>query len=62
MNFLNLATVFAATAGKGIKLPFNPQGFIDMLPYMGIGMLVIFVLIGIFVLVSMLINKLFSGK
>lgn len=44
------------------ELIFNPKGFIDMLGYMGKGMLVIFVLIGVIILVTLLINKVFSKK
>lgn len=39
---------------------FNPMGFVDRLSNMGIGMLVIFVVIGIIILTTMLINWLFS--
>ncbi len=41
---------------------FNPAGFTEMLPYMAIGMLVIFVLIGMIILATLLINKIFSKK
>ena len=43
-------------------LQFNPMGFIEQLPKMGIGMLVIFVVIGMIILTTMLINWLFSHK
>ena len=39
---------------------FNPMAFVDRLSNMGIGMLVIFVVIGIIILTTMLINWLFS--
>lgn len=39
---------------------FNPMGFVDRLPNMGVGMLVIFVVIGIIILTTVLINWLFS--
>ena len=39
---------------------FNPAGFLDRLPNMGVGMLVIFVVIGLIILTTMLINWLFS--
>ncbi len=42
-------------------LDFNPARILDMLPHMGIGMLVIFVIIGIIILTTVLIQK-FSGK
>ncbi len=41
---------------------FNPAGFISRLGNMGIGMLVIFVVIGIIILTTTLINWLFSKK
>ena len=43
-------------------LIFNPMGFVDQLPRMGVGMLVIFVVIGAIFLTTMLINWLFSEK
>lgn len=43
-------------------LQFDPMGFIEQLPKMGIGMLVIFVVIGMIILTTMLINWLFSQK
>ena len=42
------------------QLTFEPANFIEYLKYMGIGMLVIFVVIGIIVLTTMLINKIFA--
>ena len=41
---------------------FNPMGFVERLSNMGIGMLVIFVVIGLIILTTMLINWLFSNK
>lgn len=43
-------------------MKFEPTRFIEMLPYMGKGMLVIFVLIGVIMLVTMAINRIFSDK
>ena len=54
MNFL---TVLASIAPS---FTFEPMEFIYNLKYMGIGMLVIFVVIGIIVLTTKLINWLFS--
>ena len=42
------------------ELFFEPSGFVDKLSNMGIGMLVIFVVIGIIILTTMMINKVFS--
>ena len=39
---------------------FEPMAFVNNLKYMGIGMLVIFVVIGLIILTTMLINWLFS--
>lgn len=41
---------------------FNPAAFINRLENMGVGMLVIFVVIGVIILTTMLINWLFSKK
>ena len=41
---------------------FNPMAFLENLQYMGVGMLVIFVVIGLIILTTMLINWLFSDK
>ena len=42
------------------NLEFNPMAFIDNLKHMGVGMLVIFVVIGIIILATKLVNYLFS--
>ena len=42
------------------NLEFNPMAFVDNLEYMGVGMLVIFVVIGIIILATKLVNRLFS--
>ncbi len=44
------------------ELFFEPGNFVEMLRYMGIGMLVIFVVIGVIMLSTMLVNRLGSGK
>ena len=43
-------------------LEFNPMAFVDNLKHMGVGMLVIFVIIGIIILATKLVNKLSSDK
>ena len=45
-----------------MNILFNPMNFVSNLRYMGIGMLVIFVVIGIIIVSTMLINYLFSSK
>ena len=44
----------------GVNLSFNPMAFVENLKYMGVGMLVIFVVIGIIILATKLVNYLFS--
>ena len=51
MNFLTNAAV---------NLQFEPAAFIENLRHMGVGMLVIFVVIGIIILATKLVNYLFS--
>ncbi len=43
-------------------ISFDPSRAADMLGHMGIGMLVIFVIIGIIILSTVAIQKVFSGK
>ena len=45
-----------------MNIQFDPMAFIEQLPRMGVGMLVIFVVIGLIILTTMLINWLFSKK
>jgi len=47
-------------ANTAVNLEFNPMAFVDNLKYMGVGMLVIFVVIGIIILATKLVNYLFS--
>ena len=44
----------------GINLEFNPMAFVENLQYMGVGMAVIFVVIGIIILATILTNYLLS--
>lgn len=43
-------------------MEFNPSAFVDNLPYMGEGMLGILIVIGVFILVTLGLNKLLSKK
>ena len=52
MNFLT---------NSAVNLDFNPMAFVENLRHMGVGMLVIFVIIGIIILSTKLINYLFSN-
>ena len=58
---MNLVTTIAASQ-PAPELTFEPGNFIDMLYYMGVGMLVIFVIISVIILATVAINKLFSEK
>ena len=49
-------------AASDIGLEFNPMAFVDNLSHMGVGMLVIFAIIGVIILSTMLINYLFSDS
>ena len=48
-------------ANTAVNLDFNPMAFVENLRYMGVGMLVIFVVIGIIILATKLVNYLFSA-
>ena len=43
-----------------VNLEFNPMAFVDNLRHMGVGISVIFVVIGIIILATKLVNYLFS--
>ena len=45
---------------SAVSLEFNPMAFIDNLQHMGVGMVVIFAIIGIIIGATMLLNFLFS--
>ena len=47
-------------AGNAVNLNFDPMAFIENMQYMGIGMAVIFVVIGIIIGATTLVNHLFS--
>ncbi len=45
-----------------MNIDFQPMNFIHNLKWMGIGMLTILLVIGVIILVTMLLNKVTSGK
>ena len=49
-------------ANTAVNLEFNPMAFVDNLRHMGVGMLVIFVVIGIIILATKLVNALPSKE
>ena len=50
-NNLFLASIFSA---------FNPMAFIDNLKYMISGMIAIFIVIGVIIIITVVLNKIFS--
>ena len=63
MNFLtDIVTdpTVDAAVDSALDLEFNPMKFVQNLEHMGVGMLVIFVIIGIIILSTKLVNYLFS--
>ena len=60
---VEVATTGAAENAGGLAdLSFDPSRILEMLPRMGIGMLVIFVVIGVIALSTVVINKIFATK
>ena len=62
LNILSASKVAETTSNTTPELVFEPQNFVAMLGYMGKGMLVIFVIIGVIILATLAINKIFSNK
>ena len=58
MNYALLLAAASQTPG----LSFNPENFLYNLRHMGTGMAVIFLIIGVIILSTMLINFLFSDS
>ncbi len=58
--FLNLLNATTGVVEKGMQ--WHPEKSLDILPKAGIGMLVIFVIIGVIIIATLLINKIFSKK
>ncbi len=58
---MNITTLLnEAAVENAVEMTFQPENFVENLQYMGIGMLVIFAVIGIIVLTTVLINKIFA--
>ena len=63
MNMMNILSAAAATesvAEEAAQISFQPGNFVTNLQYMGLGMLVIFAVIGVIALTTVLINKIFA--
>ncbi len=46
----------------GFEFKFNPEGFMETLPIMGIGMAGVFIVIAVLIGISMILNKVTSKK
>ena len=57
---MKLFHFLTAAAESSSQMTFQPANFLSNLKYMGLGMLIIFVVIGIIILITMLINKFFA--
>ena len=63
LNFLSQILIAPKPEAVEVaQLVFDPAKFVDNLQYMGIGMLVIFIVIGVIILSTKLINYLFSDS
>ncbi len=60
LNLLNAPSNVNDVVEKGMQ--WHPEKALEILPKAGIGMLVIFALIGVIILATLLINKIFSKK
>lgn len=60
LSIISALNVFALSLCAGIE--FNPHAFIDNLPYMAKGMLGIFIVIGIIIAITSLLNVVTYGK
>lgn len=60
LSIISALNVFVLSLCAGIE--FNPHAFIDNLPYMAKGMLGIFIVIGIIIAITSLLNVVTSGK
>ena len=43
-------------------MQFHPEVFVSLLRYMGVGMLSIFIVMGVIILTTVLLNRLTAGK
>jgi predicted permease len=64
INFLNVASEVADTTSEVVKegMGWHPADALEVLPKAGIGMVVIFTIIGVIILATALLGKLTSKK
>ena len=58
----NVVGDVAENAVENMEFMFEPINFIKYLPKLGIGLVIIFVIIGILIGITMLLNRVFSDK
>lgn len=61
-NLFKTASENALPSAAEEGMSWHPEQAIGMLKHMGVGMLVIFVIIGIIIVATLLVNKIFSDK
>ena len=59
---MNILSMFLNLLNADSGMSWHPKDAISVLPKMGTGMLVIFVVIGVIIVATLLINKIFSSK
>ncbi len=57
---MNLTNILLDAANGGIDVDFQPQNFVANLGYMGKGMIAIFVVIGVIMAATAILNKVFK--
>ncbi len=57
---MNLLSAVLSAAAEQPTMFFKPENFVKYLENMGVGMLVIFVIIGVIILTTVMVNKTFS--
>ena len=58
----SLIFALSSAAGSANEFDFNPMNFVENLQYMGVGMLGIFIVIGIIVAITFLLNFFFKPR
>ncbi|MBE6798454.1 MAG: hypothetical protein E7525_01570 [Ruminococcaceae bacterium] len=64
LQLLNAAATDTSSVAETVSegMGWHPEKALETLDNMGIGMLVIFVIIGVIIIATMLVNKIFSKK
>lgn len=59
---MNILSMFLNLLNADSGMSWHPKEALSILPKMGIGMLVIFAVIGVIIVATLLISKIFSSK